>query len=156
MQFILVIVTLIAGITLSTQSAVNGSFSKKAGTLESAFLTFVTGGIILFIITLFFGQGSFLDFFHAPKWQLSAVWFGVGYLFLTIVAIPKIGIIAANISAVIGQLTMGMVIDHFGWFEGMTIHFDLKRIIALIIMIIALRLIYKADIKNSAEEQLIN
>lgn len=29
MQFILVIVTLIAGITLSTQSAVNGSFSKK-------------------------------------------------------------------------------------------------------------------------------
>lgn len=51
---------------------------------------------------------------------------------------------------------MGMVIDHFGWFEGMTIHFDLKRIIALIIMIIALRLIYKADIKNSAEEKLIN
>lgn len=149
MQIFIVISTLIAGITLSTQSAVNGSFSKKAGTLESAFLTFITGGFILFIITLFFGHGSFLEFFHAPKWQLAAVWFGVGYLFLTIVAIPKIGVISANISAVIGQLTMGMVIDHFGWFEGFTIHFDVKRVAALIIMLIALRLIYKAEIKNS-------
>ncbi|MCG7337761.1 DMT family transporter [Staphylococcus sp. ACRSN] len=149
MQIFIVISALIAGVTLSTQSAVNGAFSKKAGTLESAFLTFITGGLILFIITLFFGQGSFLEFFHAPKWQLAAVWFGVGYLFLTIVAIPKIGVISANISAVIGQLTMGMIIDHFGWFEGLTIHFDIKRIIALIIMIIALRLIYKAEIKNS-------
>lgn len=149
MQIFIVISALIAGITLSTQSAVNGSFSKKAGTLESAFLTFITGGLILFIITLFFGHGSFLEFFHAPKWQLAAVWFGVGYLFLTIVAIPKIGVISANISAVIGQLTMGMVIDHFGWFEGLTIHFDIKRVIALIIMLIALRLIYKAEIKNS-------
>lgn len=149
MQIFIVISTLIAGITLSTQSAVNGSFSKKAGTLESAFLTFITGGFILFIITLFFGHGSFLEFFHAPKWQLAAVWFGVGYLFLTIVAIPKIGVISANISAVIGQLTMGMVIDHFGWFEGLTIHFDVKRVVALIIMLIALRLIYKAEIKNS-------
>ncbi|MBU7216703.1 DMT family transporter [Staphylococcus gallinarum] len=149
MQIFIVISTLIAGITLSTQSAVNGSFSKKAGTLESAFLTFITGGFILFIITLFFGHGSFLEFFHAPKWQLAAVWFGVGYLFLTIVAIPKIGVISANISAVIGQLTMGMVIDHFGWFEGLTIHFDVKRVAALIIMLIALRLIYKAEIKNS-------
>lgn len=149
MQIFIVISTLIAGITLSTQSAVNGSFSKKAGTLESAFLTFITGGFILFIITLFFGHGSFLEFFHAPKWQLAAVWFGVGYLFLTIVAIPKIGVISANISAVIGQLTMGMVIDHFGWFEGLTIYFDVKRVAALIIMLIALRLIYKAEIKNS-------
>ncbi|WP_413475675.1 DMT family transporter [Staphylococcus equorum] len=86
--------------------------------------------------------------------ECCLVWFGVGYLFLTIVAIPKIGVIATNISAVIGQLTMGMIIDHFGLFEGMVIHFDAKRIIALILMVIALRLIYKADIKNSLHEKL--
>lgn len=151
MQIIIVLLTLFAGFALSTQSAVNGAFSKKAGTLESAFLTFVTGAMVLFIVTLFFGQGDFLNFFHAPKWQLSPVWFGVGYIFLSIITIPKIGVIAANISAVIGQLTMGMVIDHFGLFEGMTIHFDIKRGIALILMIIALRLIYKANIKNEVE-----
>lgn len=49
---------------------------------------------------------------------------------------------------------MGMVIDHFGLFEAMVIHFDVKRIIALILMVIALRLIYKADIKNSLHEKL--
>lgn len=59
MQVVLVVIALIAGITLSTQSSVNGAFSKKAGTLESAFLTFITGGMILFIITLFLEKVTF-------------------------------------------------------------------------------------------------
>ncbi|MFP3490615.1 DMT family transporter, partial [Staphylococcus sp. SIMBA_130] len=81
----------------------------------STFITFITGAMILFIVILFFGNGDLLKILEAPKWQLSAVWFGVGYLFLTILAVPKIGVIAANISTVIGQLSMGMLIDHFGW-----------------------------------------
>ncbi len=127
---------------------VNGSFSSKAGTLESAFLTFITGGMMLFIIVLFLGTGNFLSFLEAPGWQLSAVWFGVGYLFLTILTVPKIGVIAANLSAIIGQLSTGMLIDNFGWFGGMQISFDLKRLLALGLMLIALWLIYQANIKD--------
>ncbi|GIO22683.1 DMT family transporter [Oceanobacillus sp. J11TS1] len=148
MSIFILIASLIGGVLLSAQSSVNGAFSSKAGTLESAFLTFITGGLMLFIVVLFFGTGNFLSFLEAPKWQLAAVWFGVGYLFLTILAVPKIGIIATNLSAIIGQLSMGMLIDHFGWFGGMQIPLDLKRLLALGLMLIALRLIYQANSKE--------
>lgn len=151
MSIFILIASLIGGVLLSAQSSVNGSFSSKAGTLESAFLTFITGGMMLFIVVLFFGTGNFLSFLEAPKWQLAAVWFGVGYLFLTILAVPKIGVIATNLAAIIGQLSMGMLIDHFGWFGGMLVPLDWQRLLALLLMFIALRLIYRANIKERKE-----
>ena len=152
MSILILLASVFGGIFLSAQSSINGAFSKKAGTFESTFITFSTGAMVLFIVVLFFGNGDLLKILDAPKWQLSAVWFGVGYLFLTILVVPKIGVIATSISTVIGQLSMGMLIDHFGWFGGIEISFDIKRLIALILMLIALRLIYVGNMKAELEE----
>ncbi|WP_226654668.1 DMT family transporter [Guptibacillus hwajinpoensis] len=151
MSILILLASVFGGIFLSAQSSINGAFSKKAGTFESTFITFITGAMILFIVILFVGNGDLLKILEAPKWQLSAVWFGVGYLFLTILAVPKIGVIAANISTVIGQLSMGMLIDHFGWFGGLQVSFDIKRLIAILLMVIALRLIYVGNMKAERE-----
>lgn len=151
MSIIILLASVIGGIFLSAQSSINGAFSKHAGTYESTFLTFITGALILAVVILFFGNGDLLAILEAPKWQLSAVWFGVGYLFLTIIAVPKIGIIATSISTVIGQLSMGMLIDHFGWFGGVQVSFDFNRFIAIILMLIALRLIYIANMKTRSQ-----
>lgn len=143
----ILLVSVFGGVLLSAQSSINGAFSKQAGTFESTFLSFITGAMMLSIAILFFGKGDILAILDAPKWQLSAVWFGVGYLFLTILAVPKIGVIAANISTVIGQLSTGMLIDHFGWFGGLQIAFDWKRGLAIVLMLVALWLIYVANTK---------
>lgn len=153
MSFVILLASLTGGVLLSAQSSVNGAFSRKAGTLESAFLTFFTGAMMLLLLVLFFGSGNGLAILDAPKWQLSAVWLGVGYLFFTILAVPKIGVIAANLSAIIGQLTTGMIIDHFGWFGGVRLPLDGSRALALILMIVALRLIYVANKKTEHEQQ---
>ncbi|MBN8252872.1 DMT family transporter [Priestia flexa] len=151
MSFILLIAAVIGGVLLSAQSSVNGALSRKAGTYESAFLTFATGTLVLFLLILFFGKGDVLALLDAPKWQLSAVWFGVSYLFLTVLAVPQIGVIAANISTVIGQLSAGIIIDHFGFFGGAQISLDWKRGLAIVLMLIALRLIYVGN-KKSVEK----
>lgn len=148
MSGLLLLAAVFGGSMLSAQSSLNGALSRKAGTYESTFLTFITGAMILLIIVLFFGQGNVAAILDAPKWQLSAVWFGVGYLFLTILAVPQIGVIAANISTVIGQLGAGIVIDHFGFFGGMQISFDWERGLAIILMLAALRLIYIGNKKE--------
>jgi bacterial/archaeal transporter family-2 protein len=41
------------------------------------------------------------------------------------------------------QLTTGMVIDNFGWFENSVIHFDMKRLAGVVLMFIALYFILK-------------
>jgi len=147
----MILFTLIGGITLSAQSSINGTFSKKAGTIETTFLTFLTGTMFLTIFILFFGSGNVLGILEAPKWQLSAAFLGTMYLLLTVMAVPRIGVIATNISGIAGQLIIGVMIDHFGWFNSLVIELDIKRIFAILFMIIALYFIYKGN-KRSREE----
>lgn len=151
MGIIMILFTLIGGITLSAQSSINGTFSRKAGTIETTFLTFLTGTMFLAIFILFFGSGNVLALLEAPKWQLSAAFLGTMYLLLTVMAVPRIGVIATNIAGIAGQLVIGVVIDHFGWFENLVIPLDTKRSFALLFMIIALYFIYKGNKRSSQE-----
>jgi transporter family-2 protein len=145
MNILMILFTLLGGITLSAQSSINGTFSRKAGTIETTFLTFLTGLMFLTVLILFFGQGNVLGILSAPKWQLSAAFLGTMYLLLTVIAVPKIGVIATNIAGIIGQLVIGIVIDNFGWFNSLVIPLDWKRLVALLFMIIALYFIYQGN-----------
>ncbi|MBT2680613.1 DMT family transporter [Bacillus sp. ISL-35] len=151
MGIIMILFTFFGGITLSAQSSINGTLSRKAGTLETTLLTFLTGTMFLAISILFFGKGNVLGILEVPKWQLSAAFLGTLYLLLTVMAVPRIGVIATNIAGIAGQLVIGVLIDHFGWFNSMVISLDMKRAFALLFMLIALYFIYKGN-KRSSEE----
>ncbi|AOY05633.1 DMT family transporter [Bacillus subtilis] len=153
MGLFMILFTLIGGVTLSAQSSINGTFSRKAGTIETTFLTFLTGTMFLTIFILFFGSGNVLGLLEAPKWQLSAAFLGTAYLLLTVIAVPRIGVIATNIAAIAGQLVIGVMIDHFGWFNSLVIELDIKRVFALLFMIISLYFIYKGNKRSSKGAQ---
>lgn len=149
MGLFMILFTLIGGITLSAQSSINGTFSRKAGTIETTFLTFLTGTMFLTIFILFFGSGNLLGVLEAPKWQLSAAFLGTMYLLLTVMAVPRIGVIATSIAGITGQLVIGVIIDHFGWFNSLVIELDVKRTFALFFMFISLYFIYKGNKRTS-------
>lgn len=149
MGLFMILFTLIGGITLSAQSSINGTFSRKAGTIETTFLTFLTGTMFLTIFILFFGSGNLLGIFDAPKWQLSAAFLGTMYLLLTVIAVPRIGVIATSIAGITGQLVVGVIIDHFGWFNSLVIELDVKRTFAILFMFISLYFIYKGNKRTS-------
>jgi bacterial/archaeal transporter family-2 protein len=151
MGIFMILFTFFGGITLSAQSSINGTLSRRAGTLETTLLTFLTGTMFLAIFIVFFGQGNILAILEAPKWQLSAAFLGTMYLLLTVMAVPRIGVIATNIAGIAGQLVIGVLIDHFGWFNSLVISLDSKRAFALLFMVIALYFIYKGN-KRSSEE----
>jgi bacterial/archaeal transporter family-2 protein len=151
MGIFMILFTFFGGITLSAQSSINGTLSRKAGTIETTLLTFLTGTMFLAIFIVFFGQGNLLAILEAPKWQLSAAFLGTLYLLLTVMAVPRIGVIATNIAGIAGQLVIGVLIDHFGWFNSLVISLDSKRAFALLFMVIALYFIYKGN-KRSSEE----
>lgn len=155
MGLFMILFTLIGGITLSAQSSINGTFSQKAGTIETTFLTFLTGTMFLTIFILFFGSGNLLAILEAPKWQLSAAFLGTMYLLLTVMAVPRIGVIATSIAGIAGQLVIGVIIDHFGWFNSLVIEIDVKRSFALLFMLISLYFIYKGNKRTSKESETV-
>ncbi|MBM7702884.1 DMT family transporter [Metabacillus iocasae] len=145
MSMVMLIGAIIGGIVLSAQSSINGAFSNRVGTIQGVFFTFFTGMVFLTIAVVFFGQGNITMIFEVPKWQLTAALLGITYLILIILAVPKIGVTAANIATIIGQLVAGMVIDHFGWFGGLQISLDTERVLAMIFMLLALYFIFKSN-----------
>ncbi|QCR32447.1 DMT family transporter [Lysinibacillus sp. SGAir0095] len=151
MSIFMILFTLIGGITLSAQSSINGTLSRKAGTIETTFLTFIAGTLFLTIFILFFGNGNILALLDAPKWQLSAAFLGTMYLLLSVMAVPRIGVIATNISGIAGQLVIGVIIDQFGWFNSLVIELDTKRIFALLFMVISLYFIHKGNKRTIKE-----
>ncbi|MGD7009331.1 DMT family transporter [Metabacillus sp. 84] len=154
MSLIMVLLTFAGGYILSAQSSINGKMSPRIGTLETTFVTFMTGALFLSVWLLFFGQGNLLALSQAPKWQLSGVFFGTGYLFLTILTVPKIGVAVTNITAIVGQIGAGFVIDQFGLFGADIISFSWSKGVGLLFMLIALVFIFKDEHPNKMNRNL--
>ncbi|MTH55288.1 EamA-like transporter family protein [Bacillus mangrovi] len=145
MSVAMILLAFAGGYILSAQSSINGKMSPRMGTLETSLLTFFTGALFLSVWLLFFGQGNLLGISEAPKWQLTGVFFGIGYLFLTIMTVPKIGVAVTNIIAIIGQIGAGFIIDQFGLFGADSISFSWSKGIGLVFMLVALMFIMKDE-----------
>ncbi|WP_231505476.1 DMT family transporter [Paenibacillus massiliensis] len=139
---LVVIVTLIGGAVLSAQSSLNGKISRTIGLLETVFFTFASGALVLAVLVVFFGSGNLFDLIHAPKLQLSAVFLGFGYLFLSTFSVNMIGVTPANLTAIVGQLVAGFLIDAMGLFGSEVINFSWQRGVSLVLMLVALALIF--------------
>ncbi|MBN9653984.1 DMT family transporter [Halobacillus sp. GSS1] len=136
------LIALFAGVSLSIEGAIYGELGETVGKLESSFYNFFVGSIILGIVLLFLGQGSLSYTFKAPKWQLSGGFLGVIYLTILIFAIPMVGVGAAMISVIVGQLAMSMIIEHKGWLGSKANKVKKEKVTAVLLMTISLFLIF--------------
>lgn len=156
MYYILIVLGMIAGMMIPMQTAVNNRlnvFTKAV--LPTSFYSFLTGSILLFLVNLIIDPGKFTITFFTSQ-SFSYVWFtgGVlGVIFLTgnIILLPRIGAALTVIAAVTGQMTIGILIDTFGWFgaEAKPLHF--MHIIGVLLLIAGI--IYMNAKKNPAVSQ---
>lgn len=137
-----VLIPLIGGMFVSIQSTLNGNLGKKVGTIESAYLSFFIGSVLLTIVVIFFGDGNIFKIIEAPVWQLICAIFGFIFIFVMAFSVPKIGVTATTTTVVIGQLVTSMIVDHFGWFGSDVTPFTMKRLIGVLLMTAALYFIY--------------
>ncbi len=148
-ELIMIILAVIAGAALSMQAAVNGKLGEKVGVLKSAFLTLSVGAAITTVLILFIETPQPETLLTVPKWQLMGALLGVPYIIIMVTAVPRIGTAAATVAVILGQLTMGMLIDNFGWLENPTIGLSWQRIAAIPCLSVALWLIYRSNRRST-------
>ena len=153
MIYIMLFVVILAGAALCAQSSINGRLGSEVGVLESAWLTFVVGAMISFLIAFFFEPIHALNLFTAPRWQLTGAFFGVAYMLVIVFAMPRLGAAATTVAVISGQLLMSLLIDHFGWFHNAVIPLDSSRLAALVLLAIALFFIYKSNVQAHTESE---
>lgn len=143
MILLMVLVPIIAGVSISVQAAVNGSLGAKTSSLASAALSFFTGAASLAVAVVFLGSGDIFAVKDVPAWQLLAAVCGILFISIMVYVVPKIGVTAATVTVIIGQLIASLAIDHFGWFLTEVNPFSLKRLLGVILLLGSLYFVYK-------------
>lgn len=142
-NWLIVFAVFIAGTANSVQAGINGALGKKTGIIEAAFVSFLIGTIFLSVLMVFFRKGNISAALEVPKWQLIGGLLGAFYIMIIVKAVPKIGIAAALIALIIGQITSSTIIDHFGFLGSKQIPINWRRIVGLFFLGISLILFYK-------------
>lgn len=109
---------LVAGLASGLQGVLNGRLGTDIGGLQSSLVNFVVGGVLLTVIVLVAGQPSRItpSFFAAHPILLAGGACGVLIVASLVFAVPEIGLSAALVALIAGQLAAAVVLDRVGLF----------------------------------------
>ncbi|WP_309299194.1 DMT family transporter [Ureibacillus sinduriensis] len=137
-KLIFPLLAMIGGMALAVQSQINGGLGRKVGVIEGSFISFFIGTLALLFILIFFGRGEISAISTVPKWQLLGGLLGAFFVMVQVIAVPKIGVSAALMAVIVGQIVLGAIIDHFGLFGGTAHPIDARKLIALVLLLFSL------------------
>lgn len=142
-----IVVGMLIGFTPPIQTAINSHLGQA---LHSPFfaslVSFTVGAIALIILTLLIHRHVKI---HATSEQYGPLkWWhfiggALGVIFVTtnIILTPVIGVTFTLITVMVGQIIMGLLIDHFGLFGVPSRHITTQRLFGFALIIIAIIII---------------
>ncbi|MTD42544.1 EamA-like transporter family protein [Erwinia sp. CPCC 100877] len=145
MIVIMALLALAGGAFLSVQAAVNARLGTSQGAIRTAFLTFLVGTLVSAILVIFFEPPHAVTLLDVPGWQLLGALLGLVYVLTMIFAVRRIGAALATVAVILGQLSMSIIIDSFGWLGNSAIPFSTNRVLAAICLAVALWFIWKSQ-----------
>ncbi|UQC71501.1 EamA-like transporter family protein [Lelliottia sp. AC1] len=141
MQLVLILIVIAGGMGLSVEAGLLGPLGGEVGDLWATFSVFGVGAALTFLLMLFFSPRNSPSFFAQPSWNLLGGVLGPVYVIILTIATPAIGIAMTMIGILAGQVSKSLIIDHFGLLGTPHRKIDIKRIIALIFIVLALVLV---------------
>ncbi|EGL54213.1 uncharacterized protein conserved in bacteria [Methylophaga aminisulfidivorans MP] len=141
MQLVIYLLVLIAGMGLSVEAGLLGPLGANIGHFAATLSIFMIGSILLTLIMVLFTRPQLTLLFSQPKWLLTGGVLGPVYVVVLTIATPIVGLGITMTSVLLGQIAMSLVIDHFALLGTKKMAVDHYRILALIMIVIALWLL---------------
>jgi transporter family-2 protein len=133
---LIILVGLIGGIAVGLQGPMASMISQRLGIFESVFIVHIGGALIALLPMLVNGGGKLAQWKELPWYTLVAGAFGLLVIGAISYMIPRVGVAAAIISIVAGQLLVSTVLDHFGLLGAIGRPLDLTRAIGLAVVLL--------------------
>jgi len=146
MQYFLIFLAFLCGAVFPTQAGLNAKMARLVGNpVLAALLSFATGLIALtvYAIVTRIPLSQFSQFKNAPWYVWLAGILGAFYISTVIVLMPRLGVALTFGLIVAGQMTVSLLLDHFGWLDAPVREISLGRIIGAFFLIIGVILIRK-------------
>lgn len=133
----------LAGSMLAMQSVLNATMGKKVGILGSLVVMTVIGlSMTLVFIALFPSSSNLRALPGKREWYLylGAV-MGFVIMLIPIFLVPRIGATSTLTALVMGQLTLALIVDHYGLLSTPQISINLARLLGVALLILGAYLI---------------
>lgn len=154
------IMGIIIGMFFPIQASISARLSSYSKTpLTASFIAFSLGTVLLLIINLIVdpaGISGGIDFSYPLYVFIGGAITGVGFNVANIILFSKLGASVTTIITVTGQMVVGILIDHFGWFGVPANPISITRAIGTVIMILAISLVQpkkKRDFTTASEKE---
>ncbi|MFJ7793229.1 DMT family transporter [Pseudomonas sp. NPDC096950] len=140
----LLLLAVIAGAVVPFQSAINANLSRGLGhplwaTLASLLVSLLVLLPIILALRLPLPSVAFVS--KAPLWMWAGGVFGVCFVALAVMLLPKLGASGFVVLALTGQVIASMVLDHFGLFGLVERQLTLPRLFGAVLLVAGVVLI---------------
>ncbi len=131
------------GVATALQAHFMGLLDRAGGTLESVFITYFSGGLVIGAAFLLLRGGSLLPTAGAPWYAYGSGLLGLAIVGTLSYSTPRLGLVAAFTIFVTAQFVMGALLDHFGWLGASVRPLGIRRLGGLILVLGGLWLIVR-------------
>ncbi|TPG80440.1 DMT family transporter [Pseudomonas arsenicoxydans] len=138
------LLAVIAGAVVPFQSAINANLTRGLGhplwaTLASLLVSIVVLLPVMLALRLPLPSMGFIS--KAPLWMWAGGAFGVCFVALALMLVPKLGASGFIALALAGQVVASLVLDHFGLFGLVERHMTLPRVLGAVLLVAGVALI---------------
>lgn len=142
-NWLVIVIGLIGGAAVGLQAPLAGAMAQRVGGTASSFIMHMSGALFSAVILFIRGGERIREWRSLPWYMLTAGIFGV-ILYQTIsVTLPRLGSTMMIILVIIGQLIIGLVVDHFGLMGVAQRSIDWTRVLGVIALVLGGYLISK-------------
>ena len=123
----LISLAVVGGIAVALQAQFMGQLDRAIGTLESVFITYGSGGLLIALMALGLRGGNLAAWRSVPPYTLSAGILGLVIVGTISYTAPRLGLVVTFTILVTTQFAVGALVDHFGLFNTAVRELDLAR-----------------------------
>lgn len=140
---LIILIGLAGGIAVGLQAPMASMITQRLGIFESVFIVHVGGALIALLPLVLYSGGNLTRWKELPWFTLLAGGFGLIVIGALSHMIPRVGVGAAVITIVAGQMLVSTVLDHYGWLGGMGRPLDPTRAVGLAVVLVGVWLTVK-------------
>lgn len=130
------LIGMLGGVSVAVQSTMVGAMGQQIGGLASSLIVHLSGALIAGVLLVLRGGENIHLWRTLPWYMLISGAFGV-VLYLTFnFTFPRLGGGAAIMLIIVGQLIMGVLVDHFGLLGAPVRPLELTRLLGIGLLLI--------------------
>ena len=137
---------LLVGALIPVQTAANARLRLAVNNrpIVSALISFTVALTLAAVATLIL-QGHVVPHFLStpPPWAYLSGLFGATFVIGNIVLFPKLGAVQTVVLPILGQVIMGLAIDHFGLFRGRQVDVSVFRLGGALVVLLGIAVVLR-------------